>query len=172
MTRTRALIVALALTTAVGAAVVVDNPITGTAEPVAASQDFPPYVDCAGAMGAASGGTGRFACFDKFTPYGPIFQVFNQHQLIYAAPYTDLSPASLPNHLWYGSEWVPAGCCPQGYPSNGITVATGTRTMNTWGYTAGCCNTRHKALSSDPGLLAWWYHAANDGTLNVVWLTH
>jgi len=141
----------------------------GFAVPASASQDFPPYVDCASALSAASGGTGRLACFDKFTPYGPIFQVFSNWGLYYAAPYTDLSPASLPNHLWYGAEWQKDG--PLSYPVNGRTIGVGSRTMRT-GNPAPPGNVQHRATSTDPGLLSWWYYAAEDASLNVVWLTH
>jgi hypothetical protein len=163
MTKLRALLLAVAVSVAA---------FIGLAGPAAASTDFPPYADCASALSNGSGGTGRMACFDKYTPYGPIFQIFSNWGLYYAAPYTDGSPASLPNHLWYGSEWRPEwNCCPLGYASNGYTRAEAARMLKTWGYSMPNNSTSYRGTSNDPGLLSWWYYAAADTTLNVVWIT-
>jgi len=150
----------------------------GAAPPAAASEDFPPYSDCASALSAASGGTGRLACFDKVTAYGPIFQVFSNWSLYYAAPFNDLTPINHPNHLWYGSEWRPEWqWSPLGTPGNGRTRGLGTgatpeqrkqfRTYNIQPPTYAI----HQAWSTDPGLLSWWYYAAADPSLNALWIT-
>lgn len=169
MTKLRALLVAIGL--AAGALTF------GSASPASASENFPNYWDCAGAMAAASGNTGRFACFDRLTPYGPLFQVFSNYQLIYAAPFNDRSPGGLGNVLWYGSEWKPTTWPDAtGTPGNGYTKGLGTgptaqqrKTFRTYN-SQPPSYTMHQAWSTDPGLLAWWFHAANDPSLNVVWI--
>jgi len=165
MTKLRALILAVVL--AAGAT------LLGPAPPASADTDISPYADCAGALAVGSGNTGRMVCVDRVTAYGPIFQVFSNWSLYYAASvHVDPRSNVYNNHRWTGAEWV---------PSSGSTPATGFthahdpyRRFHTAPISNMACQFQWQcamiAESNDPGVRAWFYHAAADPTLNVVWI--
>jgi hypothetical protein len=161
MTRLRAFIAAIPLATAL---------FVGSASPAAADTNIGNYPDCASALSVGSGGTGRMACIDRITAYGPLFQVFSNWTLYYAAPVT-VDPRSNvhPNHRWTGAEWVVTGTPANGYTQahDGHSMSTGSPATCTPSWSYGC---QHSARSGDPGVKAWFHGAAADPTLNVIWI--